>query len=108
MKMVFKKAIGKAYVAGAGIALALSPTIASAAGPSQYVNNATGGIYSEIVKIVPKLAIVVLAGLLIAYFVSGNEHTKGKMKGGIWTTLIASILIMVLPPLYTWFTGMVK
>lgn len=106
MKLNWKKMIGKAYVAGTGFALALTPTFASATAPSAYVNKLTEGVYGEIQSIAFKLALVAMAIFIIGYFTTADDHKKGKFKGSAITTAFALLILGVLPSLVQWLQGL--
>lgn len=106
-KFDWKKMIGKAYVASAGVAIALTPSIASAEAPSSYVNGIADGLFGEILKVAPKIALVVVAWAVLMYIMAGDEHKKSKYKSTGMVTIVIYLVLLVLKPLLEWFGGLV-
>lgn len=99
------KLVSKLYWAIAVAMFALIPTSASAAPPSTYVNKFADGIFGEILKVAPKIALVVVGWGVIMYLMSGDEHKKGKYKSTALIAIVAYLVLLVLKPLMTWFSG---
>ncbi|MED3561493.1 hypothetical protein [Bacillus xiapuensis] len=107
MKKLWKKLISKSYAIGTGALIALTPTATFAAAPSSYVNKISDSLFGEILKVAPKVALVVIGFAVIMYLVSGDEHKKSKYRGTAVIALITLLILIVLKPLVTWFSGLI-
>jgi RsiW-degrading membrane proteinase PrsW (M82 family) len=107
VKKSWKSFVSKTYMAGAAVTLAMTPTVAGAAAPSTYVNKISDKLFGEILKVAPKVVLVVMGWALLMYFVSGDDHKKNKWKGVAGIALIGYLVLLVLKPLVSWVDGII-
>ena len=107
LKEPFKKKAPKAYAIGSAAFLALTPTAAFAAAPSTYVNKISDSLFGEILKVAPKIALVVVGFEFLMYLISGDEHKKSKHRTGAFVAIGACLILLVLKPLMNWIGGLV-
>ncbi|USK72637.1 hypothetical protein [Peribacillus asahii] len=107
IKKLWKKAEAKVYTAGAVTALALTPSTAGAEAPSAYVNKISDGLFAEILKVAPKIALVVIGFSFLMYIMSGDEHKKSKHKSTAYIAIVAYLILLVLKPLLGWLDGLI-
>lgn len=106
-KEKYRNVLAKTYVATAGAALVLTPSVAGAESPSSYVNKISDGLFGEILKVAPKIALVVIGWAFLMYIMSGEEHKKSRYKGTAIIAIVAYLVLLVLKPLMSWFSGLV-
>lgn len=99
--------MGKISFATAGVALALTPKVTHAAAPSEYVNRISDSLFGEILKVAPKVALVVIGFALLMYFIVGDEHKKSKYKSSAFIAIVAYLILLVLNPLLKWIDGII-
>ncbi|USK77882.1 hypothetical protein [Peribacillus frigoritolerans] len=85
----------------------MTPTVAGAAAPSTYVNKVSNSLFGEILKVAPKVVLVVMGWALLMYFISGDDHKKSKYKATAGIAIIGYLILLVLKPLMTWMGGLV-
>lgn len=101
-----KNRVIKWYVIAAVVMLSFLPSTVGATAPSTYVNNITEGIWGEILKVAPKIALVVVGLMVIMYLMTTEEHKKGKYKSAAAVAVVAYLILLVLKPLMGWFDGL--
>lgn len=105
MKKVTGK-VKKSVIAGCtALVFGLIPSVAGAKAPSAYVNKVSDGFTSEIMKVAPKLATLVIAFALIMYLISGDDHKKNRYKTTGFVALVILGVLIALKPLQAWFSG---
>lgn len=102
----WSKVEDKSYAIVAVVAAALTPTATFAAEPSSYVNKITEGLFGQILKVAPKVALLVVGWAVLMYLISGDDHKKSKHKGTAGIALAAWVILIVLKPLMSWFDGL--
>jgi len=107
IKKGWRKFVSKTYMAGAAVTLAMTPTVAGAAAPSTYVNKISNSLFGEILKVAPKVVLVVMGWALLMYFISGDDHKKSKYKATAGIAIIGYLILLVLKPLMAWMGGLV-
>ncbi|MDW7617371.1 hypothetical protein SC499_22480 [Peribacillus simplex] len=107
IKKAWGKVVCKTYMAGAIATLSLTPTVAGAEAPSKYVNKISDSLFGEILKVAPKVVLVVMGWALLMYFISGDDHKKSKYKTTAGIAIIGYLILLVLKPLMAWMGGLV-
>lgn len=101
-----KKRVIKWYVIASVVMLSFLPSTVGATAPSTYVNNITDGIWDEILKVAPNIALVVVGLMVIMYLMTNEEHKKSKFKSAAAVAVVAYLILLVLKPLMGWFDGL--
>lgn len=107
IKKGWRKFVSKTYMAGAAVTLAMTPSLAKAEAPSQYVNKISDSLFGEILKVAPKVVLVVMGWALLMYFISGDDHKKSRYKGAAAIALVGYLVLLVLKPLLNWMGGLI-
>ncbi|OMP68718.1 hypothetical protein [Domibacillus epiphyticus] len=107
MKKDRKAFFAKLYAATIVTLLVLVPTSTSATAPSSYVNKISDGLFAEILKVAPKIALVVIGFSFLMYIVAGDEHKKSKHKSTAYIAIVAYLILLVLQPLLGWLDGLI-
>ena len=107
VKEFAQKHATKAYVGLASATLMFTPKPAFADAPSAYVNKIADGLFGEILKVAPKVALVVIALSVLMYLISADEHKKNKHRSVGVVALLVYCILLVIKPLVTWFSGLV-
>lgn len=107
MKQEVKRLFAKFHITTVFTLLALIPTPASATAPSSYVNKISDGLFAEILKVAPKIALVVIGFSFLMYIVAGDDHKKSKHKSTAYIAIVAYLILLVLQPLLGWLDGLI-
>ncbi|MCI2254232.1 hypothetical protein L2D08_07635 [Domibacillus sp. PGB-M46] len=107
MKSVMKSSFTRLCASVIAVLFFLVPTSASATAPSSYVNKISDGLFAEILKVAPKIALVVIGFSFLMYIMAGDEHKKSKHKSTAYIAIVAYLILLVLQPLLGWLGGLI-